>query len=549
MPQDALSYDLLIVGAGPAGLAAAIRSKNLAAQAGRELSVCVLEKGADVGAHILSGAVIDPIALTELIPDWQKELGTSLTPVAEEQFLYLTAHRARNVNSRLIPPLMRNAGNFVASLSAMGVWLAQYAESLGVDIFPGFAAQRILYNDDGRVIGIVSGDMGRAASGEPTARFNPGIQIHADYTLIAEGARGSLTRELEARFGLRGRSGPQKYGLGLKEVWRLPRAQHRPGLVQHTLGWPLTNETGGGGFVYHYGEQLISVGLVVHLDYRNPHLSPFQEFQRFKTHPAIRVSLEGGERLGYGARVISEGGLQALPQMIFPGGALIGCSAGMVNLPRIKGSHNAMKSGMLAAEAALAAITQNRRHDLLLSYPTALRNSWVWRDLYIVRNAKPLLSRFGTVIGSALSGLELWLAHFRIHFPWTLAHKKADHECLTPASAAPEIRYPKADGKLSFDRMSSVHLSNIAHNADQPCHLQLVDAALPVNFNLVRYDAPEQRYCPAGVYEIVGEPDKPKLRINAENCIHCKTCDIKDPKQNIIWVPPEGGSGPNYVFM
>lgn len=550
MERDVVTYDVLIIGAGPSGLAAAIRLKQLAQKSGRELSVCVLEKGANVGAHILSGAVVDPIALNELIPDWLEKAAPLHTPVTEDRFSILTARRALTIPHWLLPPLMRNAGNYIVSLGEVCSWLAQQAEALGVDIFSGFAAQSMLYDDEaGCVTGVLTGDMGRNAAGEPTARFTPGMELRAQYTLIAEGARGSLTRALESRFGLRRQSGPQKYGLGLKEVWRVPLAQHQPGQVQHTMGWPLAADTGGGSFLYHYGQQLVSVGLVVHLDYTNPHLSPFEEFQRFKTHPSIRAVLQGGQRLSYGARAISEGGVQAWPEMIFPGGALIGCSAGMVNVPRIKGSHNAMKSGMLAAAAVFAAIGAGRRHDLLHAYPAALRDSWVWRDLNVVRNVKPLLSRFGTLAGSALANIEMWLSAFGVRLPWTLAHKKADHACLKPASDAPVIVYPKPDGIVSFDRPSSVHLSNIAHDADRPCHLHLRDDTVPIRLNLAHFDAPEQRYCPAGVYEIVGLPDNPGLRINAQNCIHCKTCDIKDPGQNIVWVPPEGGSGPVYISM
>lgn len=550
MERDAINYDVVIVGAGPAGLAASIRLKQLAQKSARELSVCILEKGTSVGAHILSGAVIDPVALNELIPDWREKGAPLHTAVTEERFSILTARRALTMPHRLLPPLMRNPGNYIVSLGEVCSWLARQAEALGVDIFSGFAAQTMLYDDEAEcVIGVVTGDMGRNAAGKPTARFAPGMELRAHYTLIAEGVRGSLTRELESRFGLRRQSGPQKYGLGLKEVWRVPPERHRPGLVQHTVGWPLSAATGGGSFLYHYGEQLVSVGLVVHLDYANPHLSPFEEFQRFKTHPAIRSTLQGGERLSYGARAISEGGLQAWPEMIFPGGALIGCSAGMVNVPRIKGTHNAMKSGMLAADAVFAAVSTGRRNDLLYAYPAALRESWVWRDLHAVRNIKPLLSRFGTLPGSALANMEMWLSALGVCLPWTLAHRKADHECLKPASDAPAIVYPQPDGTVSFDRPSSVYLSNIAHDADQPCHLHLRDKTIPIGFNLPRFDAPEQRYCPAGVYEIIGPPDNPKLRINAQNCIHCKTCDIKDPGQNIVWVPPEGGSGPTYISM
>jgi electron-transferring-flavoprotein dehydrogenase len=549
MERDVTSYDVLIIGAGPAGLAASIRLKQLAHQSGAELSVCVLEKASAVGAHILSGAVIDPIALDELIPDWHAKGAPLHTAVTEDRFTVLTATRAHVIPHWLLPPLLSNAGNYIASLGEVCHWLAQQAEALGVDIFAGFAAQSLVYDEAGCVTGVLTGDMGRDANGLPTPRFTPGMEIQARYTLVAEGARGSLTRELETRFELRSQSGPQKYGLGLKEVWRVPAAQHQPGRVEHSLGWPLSADTGGGSFLYHYGEQLIAVGFVVHLDYTNPHLSPFEEFQRFKTHPAIRAVLQGGQRLSYGARAISEGGVQAWPEMIFPGGALIGCSAGMVNVPRIKGSHNAMKSGMLAAEAVFAALSAGRQHDLLQAYPAALRDSWVWRDLSAVRNVKPLLARFGTLAGSALGGIEMWLSAWGGCLPWTLTHQKADHECLKPASAAPVIAYPKPDGIVSFDRSSSVHLSNIAHDADQPCHLHLRDETVPIRINLAEFDAPEQRYCPAGVYEIVGLPDRPALRINAQNCIHCKTCDIKDPTQNIVWVPPEGGSGPTYIAM
>jgi electron-transferring-flavoprotein dehydrogenase len=409
-----------------------------------------------------------------------------------------------------------------------------------------------LYDEHGHVVGIITGDMGRNAEGEETPQFTPGIEIRAAYTLIAEGTRGSLTRQLEEKFELRRDVSPQKYGLGFKEIWRVAPEKHQPGRVEHSLGWPLTADTGGGSFVYHYGEGLVSVGFVVHLDYANPHLSPFDEFQRFKSHPTMRMLLEGGQRLSYGARAISEGGVQSWPQLVFPGGALIGCSAGMVNVPRIKGTHNAMKSGMLAAEAAFEAfIDENRSasQDVLTAYPEKLRNSWVWRDLDAVRNVKPWLSRFGTWGGTLLGGFEMWLAAFGLRAPWTLSHAKADHASLKPAAGMPKIAYPKPDGVITFDRLSSIALSNIAHDADQPCHLQLKDAAVPVQFNLPRFDAPEQRYCPAGVYEIVGQGDAARLQINAQNCIHCKTCDIKDPTQNIVWVPPEGGSGPVYSSM
>ena len=544
-----MTYDLLIVGAGPAGLSAAIRARQLAQAAGREISVCVLEKGAQVGAHILSGAVIDPVALNELLPDWQALGAPVRTEVSEDRFLLLGETSSRRLPNALQPPLMHNRGAYIVSLGEVCAWLGEQAEALGVEIYPGFAAAEMLYGEAGEVLGVVTGDMGREADGSEGPRFAPGMELRAAYTLIAEGARGSLTRELEQRFDLRRDASPQKYGIGFKELWRVPAERHRPGLVQHTLGWPLGNATGGGSFTYHYGDGLVAIGFVVHLDYANPNLSPFDEFQRFKMHPQIRPLLAGAERLGYGARAIAEGGLQSLPEPVFPGGALIGCSAGVVNVPRIKGTHNAMKSGMLAAEVACTALAGGRAHDRLAAYPEALRRSWVWRDLDAVRNVKPWLSRLGTFAGSALGGMEMWLAAFGLRTPWTLRHRKADHECLVPAARAERIAYPKPDGVVAFDRLASIALSNIAHDDSQPCHLLLKDAGVPIRINLPRYDAPEQRYCPAGVYEIVGDAASPALQINAQNCIHCKTCDIKDPTQNIVWVPPEGGSGPTFVGM
>jgi electron-transferring-flavoprotein dehydrogenase len=551
MQRDVMAYDVLIVGAGPAGLSAAIRIKQLAVAAGREVSVCVLEKGAQVGAHILSGAVMDPIALNELIPDWKERHAPLLTKVTEDRFLILTENHGRRIPPGLIPPLMRNHGNYIVSLSGVCMWLAEQAEALGVDIFPGFSAAAPLYGEDGGVKGVITGDMGVARNGDPKPGYSPGMELRAKYTFIAEGARGSLAKQVQARFKLCEGREVQKYGIGFKELWRVDPAHHRPGLVIHTLGWPLNADTGGGGFLYHLEGNRIAVGFVVHLDYANPYLSPFDEFQRFKTHPALREGFANGERLCYGARAITEGGLQSLPKLTFPGGALIGCSAGFVNLPRIKGSHNAMKSGMLAAEAAFQAICdEGCNGGELTNYSRATMDSWVYQDLDAARNVKPALSRWGLWGGMLYAGIELWLRHVRVRLPWTLAHRKADYAALDPASGQRPIVYPKPDGVLSFDKLSSVYLSGVNHEEDQPVHLRIARPQLAIEHNLRIYDAPEQRYCPAGVFEIVRAANEaPRLQINASNCIHCKTCDIKDPLQNITWVTPEGGGGPNYVDM
>jgi len=552
MQRETMQFDVVIVGAGPSGLSAAIRLKQLARTQGRGVSVCVLEKGSEVGAHILSGAVIDPIALNELLPDW-KALGAPLhTPVSEDRFEVLTASRAYPIPGWMQPPLMHNRGNYIVSLGNVCKWLAQQAEALGVEIYPGFPAAEVLYTDAGAVRGVATGDMGIAKDGTHKPEYQPGMELHARYTLFAEGCRGSLSQELMARFKLRDGVEPQKYGIGIKELWHVTAERHRPGLVMHTQGWPLDTATGGGSFIYHLENQQVAVGFVVHLNYRNPHLSPYDEFQRFKTHPSIRSTFEGGKRISYGARAINEGGLQSIPKLAFPGGALIGCAAGFVNLPRIKGVHNAMKTGMLAAETAFAALAEERSHDELTAYPAAMRQSWVYRDLYKVRNVKPGL-KWGMWLGTAHGGMHMWLNDLGLGaaVPWTLPHGKPDHETLAPAAEMPKIAYPKYDGVLTFDKLSSVFISNTNHAEDQPSHLQLRDPSIPVAVNLARYDGPEQRYCPAGVYEFVAAAGEPgmRLQINAPNCVHCKTCDIKDPLQNIHWVTPEGGGGPNYSGM
>jgi electron-transferring-flavoprotein dehydrogenase len=546
-PREAMEYDVVIVGGGPAGLSSAIRLKQLAAEQGREVSVCVLEKGGELGAHILSGAVMDPRALDELFPNW-KELGAPLnTAVTEDRVLFLTETKAYATPSFMVPKALTNHGNYVISLANVVRWLGQQAESLGVEVFPGFPAAEILYNEDGSVKGVATGNMGVNRHGEPTDAFQLGMELHAKYTLFAEGSRGHLGKQLMAKYDLNKGKDPQTYGIGIKELWEIDPALHKPGLVIHTAGWPLDNSTYGGSFLYHLENNQVAVGFVVGLSYQNPYLSPYEEFQRYKTHPEIRKFFEGGKRISYGARAITAGGLQSLPKTVFPGGALIGCDAGFLNTSRIKGSHAAIKTGMLAADAAFAALGEGRQHDELNSYPAAFEQSWLHEELHVARNFKPWMSK-GLVLGTIMTGIDQIL--FKGKAPWTLHHKHADHECLRPASDFKPIVYPKPDGKLTFDRLSSVFISNTNHAEDQPVHLTLKNPAIPTEINLPKYAGPEQRYCPAGVYEFVKTDEgKERLQINAQNCVHCKTCDIKDPTQNIVWVTPEGGGGPNYPNM
>jgi electron-transferring-flavoprotein dehydrogenase len=544
--RESMQYDVVIVGAGPAGLAAAIRLKQLAAERSVEIGVCVLEKGSEVGAHILSGAVMDPRSLNELIPDWQ-QLGAPLNaPVTEDRFLFLTKDSSYKVSEFMLPACFKNHGNYVISLGNVCRWLGQQAEALGVEIFPGFPAADVLYHENGSVKGVVTGDMGVDREGKPTDAYQPGMELHGKYTLFAEGCRGHLGRRLQEKYKLREGVDPQVYGIGLKELWEIKPEKHQKGLVMHTAGWPLESDTYGGSFFYHMEDNLVAVGFVVGLGYTNPFLSPYEEFQRYKTHPAIREFLEGGKRIAYGARAITAGGIQALPKLVFPGGALIGDNAGFLNASRIKGSHAAMKSGMLAAQAIADALQAGRESDELTAYPEAFRGSWLHEELHKARNFKPFMSK-GLYSGTLMVGIDQVL--FRGKAPWTLHHHHADNETLKPKTEARTIAYPKPDGVLTFDRLSSVFVSNTNHNEDQPVHLTLKDPAVPITVNLPLYDAPEQRYCPAGVYEIVTEGATPRLQINAQNCVHCKTCDIKDPTQNIVWVTPEGGGGPNYPNM
>ena len=550
-PREAMEYDVVVVGAGPGGLATAIHLKQLAARHGREVSVCVLEKGSEPGAHILSGAVIDPRALSELLPNW-KELGAPLTqPVTSDRFLFLSETGARATPEFLLPECFNNHGNYIASLGNLVRWLGTQAEGLGVEIFPGFAAAEVLYNDDASVRGVATGNLGVGKDGEPTGSFQLGMELHAKYTVFAEGSRGHLGKQLIARFKLDHGRDPQSYALGLKELWEVAPGRHQPGLVIHTAGWPLESDTYGGSFLYHAEDNKVALGFVVGLDYANPWLSPFEEFQRWKTHPEIRKTLEGGKRLGYGARAITAGGILALPKTVFAGGALIGCEAGYLNASRIKGSHAAIKTGMLCAQAAFDALAAGRQHDELSAYPRAFEQSWLAAELKQSKNFKQWFKK-GRTTATLMTGVEQWLLPKLgvKEAPWTIHRHKPDHLYLQSASQSRQISYPKPDGKLSFDRLSSVFISNTNHEENQPAHLTLKDARVPVAINLALYAGPESRYCPAGVYEFVkDDAGSERLQINAQNCVHCKTCDIKDPTQNIVWITPEGGGGPNYAGM
>ncbi|MCZ4305475.1 electron transfer flavoprotein-ubiquinone oxidoreductase [Zoogloeaceae bacterium G21618-S1] len=545
MERESMEFDILVVGGGPAGLSAAIRLKQLATESGKEVSVCLIEKAAEIGAHTLSGAVLDTRALDELLPDWKAMGAPITTEVTEDRFMMLSESGARQLPNALLPDCFLNHGNYIVRLGNVVKWMGEQAEALGVEVYPGFAGADILYDESGAVKGVVTGDMGVGRDGEPGPNYQPGMELHAKYTFFAEGVRGHLGKALEARYDLRKDADPQTYGIGIKELWEIDPAKHKPGMVMHTAGWPLDNHTYGGSFMYHLEDNLVAVGFVVGLNYSNPHLSPYEEFQRYKLHPDVRGFLEGGKRLSYGARAIAAGGLQSLPELVFPGGALIGCDAGFLNAARIKGTHSAIKSGMLAAEAAFSALGAERERDTLTAYPEAFKDSWLYTELRKTRNFKAYMSK-GLWMGSILFGIDQRL--FGGKTPWTL-HNTADHGKLKPAAECTPINYPKPDGVLTFDRLSSVFLSNTNHEEEQPCHLQLKDPSVAIDTNLAIYDAPEQRYCPAGVYEIIREGDTPRLQINAQNCVHCKTCDIKDPTQNINWVTPQGGEGPIYQGM
>ncbi|HEX3365447.1 electron transfer flavoprotein-ubiquinone oxidoreductase [Phenylobacterium sp.] len=551
--REAMEYDVVIVGAGPSGLSAAIRLKQLAAAAGAEITVAVLEKGSEVGAHILSGAVIDPKGISELFPDW-KAMGAPLeTPVTEDKFVLLGPQGSASLPMFAMPGLMHNHGNYIASLANICRWLGQQAEALGVEVYPGMAASEAVFDEAGALKGVVAGVFGIDKTGAKGPDYQPGIELHGKYVFIGEGVRGSLSKQLRAKYSLAEGADPEKYGIGLKEIWQVPDAVFRPGLVQHTVGWPLEDSTGGGSFLYHFGDNYVSVGFVVHLNYKNPWLSPFDEFQRFKTHPEIAKYLAGGKRIAYGARAISEGGLQSVPRLYFPGGVLLGDSAGFVNVPRIKGSHNAMKSGMMAAEAAYAAIQAGRARDDLVEYEAAYQASWMCKELHTARNFKPILTKFGTLLGGALGMFDLWCTSLLGGFSFfgTMHHGKSDADSTGLAKDYKPIVYPKPDGVLSFDKLTSVFLSNTNHDENQPAHLKLSDPAVPISINLPKFGEPARLYCPAGVYEVLYDDkgENPKFQINFQNCVHCKTCDIKDPSQNINWTTPQGGDGPNYPNM